>query len=296
MATVFYDKVAVRVTVGGESEVLLASDCSVNYTTAQQPIYSIGNKGPLGQFPAAARAGDMSFNFLTSITGQHLGGAGNIINGLASGIKGSTNSTGTGVKLEFAGVSGVGFLNSYGFNVASNSISTSNAAFTLFGEGTSLPVSGRLSGSLYSPRVVETQLATGIAHGRYTTLPSQLITTVSAKTAGADDVGTVFGADYSISFNHNPIYKVGQEFPTTTFYTTASESVNVTEDVFNSGLAFDQPNISSINIDLAGLDPAGAPIAQKMQVGISNMKQVSTSMSAGLDSIVRTQKTLTAAY
>jgi len=33
-----------------------------------------------------------------------------------------------------------------------------------------------------------------------------------------------------------------------------------------------------------------------MEIGISGAKQVSTSMSAGLDDIVRTQKNLTAAY
>ena len=67
----------------------------------------------------------------------------------------------------------------------------------------------------------------------------------------------------------------------------------MTEDVFNSGLAFDEANIAAINIDLKGLE---ANSNNKMQVGIKNAKQVSTSMSVGLDDIVRTQKSLTAAY
>ncbi len=292
MATVFYDKAAVKVTVADMSEVLLASDCSVSFSNSQQPFYAIGNKGALGQFPNAARQGDVSFSFLTSITGVNDGQPGNLINFLASGIKNSTNSVATGVTIQFAGVSGVGFLNSYGFDVASNTISTSNASFSFFGSGEQLPVSGRLSGSLYSPTATSTQLATGIAHGRYTTLPSTLQTEISSPTA-ATEVGTIFGADYSITFNHSPVFKVGQEFPTTTFYTTASENVNVTEDVFNSGLAFDEANIAAINIDLKGLE---ADSSNKMQVGIKNAKQVSTSMSVGLDDIVRTQKSLTAAY
>tara|TARA_R100001163_G_scaffold8357_1_gene8292 strand:+ start:3378 stop:4256 length:879 start_codon:yes stop_codon:yes gene_type:complete len=292
MATVFYDKAAVKVTVANVSEVLLASDCSVSFSNSQQPFYAIGNKGALGQYPNAARQGDVSFSFLTSITGSNFGQPGNIINYIASGIKNSTNSVGTGVTIEFAGVSGVGFLNSYGFDVSSNTISTSNASFSFFGSGEQLPVSGRLSGSLYSPATTATQLATGIAHGRYTTLPSALQTEISSPTA-ATEVGTIFGADYSISFNHSPVFKVGQEFPTTTFYTTASENINVTEDVFNSGLAFDETNIANINIDLKGLE---ANSTNKMQVGIKNAKQVSTSMSVGLDDIVRTQKSLTAAY
>ena len=48
-----------------------------------------------------------------------------------------------------------------------------------------------------------------------------------------------------------------------------------------------------MNIDLKGLE---ADSSNKMQVGIKNAKQVSTSMSVGLDDIVRTQKSLTAAY
>ena len=64
MATVFYDKAAVKVTVANVSEVLLASDCSVTFSNSQQPFYAIGNKGALGQFPNAARQGDVSFSFL----------------------------------------------------------------------------------------------------------------------------------------------------------------------------------------------------------------------------------------
>ena len=92
MATIFYDKAPVQVEVGIYRETMLATDCSINFTSSQQPIYSVGKKGPLGQFPSAARVGDMSFSFLTSITGQfdNIEGAGNqsrqgnIINFLAN--------------------------------------------------------------------------------------------------------------------------------------------------------------------------------------------------------------------
>ena len=88
MATVFYDKAAVRVGIGTtESETLLVTDCSLSFSSAQAPLYAIGSKGTLGQFPAGARQGDVSFSFLTSITGKHFNQQGNIINGLASGIK-----------------------------------------------------------------------------------------------------------------------------------------------------------------------------------------------------------------
>ena len=95
MATIFYAKAPVQVEVGIYRETMLATDCSINFTSSQQPIYSVGKKGPLGQFPSAARVGDMSFSFLTSITGQfdNIEGAGNqsrqgnIINFLANGVK-----------------------------------------------------------------------------------------------------------------------------------------------------------------------------------------------------------------
>ena len=293
MATVFYDKAAVSVDWGTAGETLLASDFTVNLSSSQQPLYAIGGKGSLGLFPGAARVGDASFNFITTITGDNYGQAGNIINFLASGIKNSIGSTGSGVLISGAGVHGIGFLNSYSFNVASNSISTSSASFTFYGSATQDVLSGQLGdstakvgvGSTTSPR-----LGTGIAHGRYTPL-TNLATT-------SPEVGTIFGADYSISFNHSPIYKLGQELPELTMYTTAQESINVTEDVFASGLKFD-PAASDFTIELSGLATpaqAASPGTTSMALKMISGKQVSTSMSAGLDDIVRTQKTLTAAY
>jgi len=272
-------------------ETLLASDFTINYSTSAQPLYSIGNKGPLGQFPSSARVGDISFNFITSITGQHYGQNGNIINFLASGIKHLVGSQASGVTISGAGVKGMGFLNSYSFNVASNSVSTSSASFTFFGHGDDLPVSGRLGDSTASPSIHATNLATGVGHGRYTNL-TDLQTQLAS---GPSEIGTVFGADYSVSFNHNPVYKVGQEFPVTSLYTTAQESINVTEDVFQSGLAFDESAVDK-TLTIKGLDGPGAPTATSMAVKMISGKQVSTSMSAGLDDIVRSQKTLTASY
>lgn len=296
MATVFYDKASVNVKWGAINESLLASDFTLNYSASAQPLYAIGNKGTLGQFPSSARVGDISFNFITSITGVHWGQKGNIINFLASGIKHSVGSAASGVIISGAGVKGMGFLNSYSFNVASNSVSSSSASFTFFGHADQLPVSGRLADSTMFPGAgnLGTELATGIAHGRYTPLTT-LETTIGAGGADPDptDDGTVFGADYSVSFNHNPIYKLGQEFPVTSLYTTAQESINVTEDIFNSGLAFDESS-NDYTIDLHGLDNASTN--DKMQLKMISGKQVSTSMSAGLDDIVRSQKTLTASY
>tara|TARA_R110002110_G_scaffold266672_1_gene482410 strand:+ start:31 stop:915 length:885 start_codon:yes stop_codon:yes gene_type:complete len=294
MATVFYDKASVSVDWGTVGETLLASDFTVNLSSSAQPLYAIGNKGSLGQFPTSARVGDVSFNFITSLTGGHYGQRGNLINFLASGIKHSVGSMASGVTISGAGVKGIGFLNSYSFNVASNSISTSSASFTFFGSGSQLPVSGRLADSTATVGLGTTtggSLATGVAHGRYTPLTT-LQTTLNPG-GGDEEGGTVFGADYSISFNHNPIYKVGQEFPVTSLYTTAQESINVTEDIFQSGLAFDE-TASDYTIDLHGLDNASTN--DKMQLKMISGKQVSTSMSAGLDDIVRSQKTLTASY
>jgi len=299
---IFYDKAAVKVTVGSTSEVLLASDCSVSFSSSVQPLYSIGKKGSLGQFPSSARVGEISFSFLSSMTGVHDGQPGNIINYLSSGVKGSINSNASGALIQVAGLSGTGFLNSYSFNIASNSVSTSSASFTLFGSGEvdpsaaasqflNLPITGRLGNSDFAPVSDNARLATGIAHGRFTNL-DDFRTELTSPTSN----GTVFGADYSISFNHNPIYKVGQEFPTCTYYTTAAEQMTVTEDIFNSGLSFSGVNVNgeagNVNLNVKGLIDNSA----QMQIGMSGVKQINTSASVGLDDIVRTQKTLVAAY
>jgi len=289
MATVFYDKAAVEVTHNGVTEQLLATDCSLNFSNTQQALYMIGAKGSLGQFPSAARVGDLSFSFLTTITGEHFGHVGNLINTVASGIKNNvTNGAETsGVTVKFAGVSGLGFLTSYSLGVASNSISSSSAAFTFYGSGTQLPVSGRLTG--VAGQLLNTgSLITGIAHGRYTNL-NNLATTISSASDGTEK-GTVFSADYSLSLQYNPVYKIGQEFPFTCFYTNAQESVDIAEDVFNSGLSFKESS-QDLVMTVSGLGGSSG-----MEIGMSGAQQVGTSMQAGLDDIVRTQKTLTTAY
>ncbi len=295
MAQVFYDKAAVEVTVAGQSETLLASDCSINFNNSLQPLYVIGNKGSLGHVPAGPRAGDISFNFLTTITGVNYGHRGNLINYLASGLKHSVGSTGSGVLIKCAGMSGMGFLNSYAFNTASNSVSTSSASFTLFGgfnDTNDLPISGRISGSapvLSNPG--GTAVATGVAHGVNTPLDTLKTEIKAPGSAGGDQDGTVYSADYSISFSHNPIYKIGQEFPTLTLYTNASESINVAEDIFNSGLSY-TGDATNYMLTLKGVDNTEGSMHVEMISGV----QVSTSASVGLDDIIRSQKTLTAAY
>lgn len=296
MAQVFYDKAAVEVTVEGVSETLLASDCSINFNNSLQPLYVIGNKGSLCHTASGPRAGDISFNFITSITGSTHGQPGNVINYLASGLKHSVGSTGSGIIVKCAGVSGIGFLNSYAFNTVSNSVSTSSASFSFFGgiDGAGhqgLPISGRLSGTNTTIQG-GAAVATGVAHGRYTVIEG-LRTTINAPAAGGgDQEGIVYSADYSISFSHNPIYKVGQEFPELTLYTNASESVNVAEDIFNSGLSYTGVP-EDYTIELRSVQ-GGAP--SQMEVKMISGVQVSTSVTAGLDDIIRSQKTLTAAY
>jgi len=289
MATVFYDRAAVEVTHNGVTEQLLATNCSLNFSNTQQPLYMIGAKGSLGQFPSAARAGDLSFGFLTTITGEYVGQIGNLINTVASGVKNnvSNGSETSGVTVKFAGVSGLGFLTSYSLGVASNTLSSSSAAFTFYGSGTQLPMSGRLTG--VAGQLINTgTLTTGIAHGRHTNL-NNFATIISAPSDGAE-TGTVFSADYSLSLAYKPVYKIGQEFPTTCFYTSAQESVDVTEDVFNSGLAF-----KAVSQDLV-MTVSGLGGSYGMEIGLSGAQQVGTSMQAGLDDIVRTRKTLTTAY
>ena len=294
MATVFYDKAMVNVSFNGINENILASDCTINLSSSQQPLYSIGTKGTLGQFPTAARVGDISFNFITSITGSYHGYQGNLINYIASGVKHSTSSQCSGVEIKCAGITRYGYLNSYSFNVGSNTVSTSSAAFTLYGSGSATPISGFLfnnkGNTVVGVGTSSPSLATGIAHGRTSDI-SALKTSITAPT----DEGNIFAADYSLSMNHNPVYMVGQEFPLTSFYTTAAESVNVTEDIFNKDLKFNE-TAADYRLKLKGFNSAGGVGTDIMEVGISGGKVISTSASAGLDDIVRSQKTINAAY
>ena len=76
-----------------------------------------------------------------------------------------------------------------------------------------------------------------------------------------------------------------------TLYTNASESINVAEDIFNSGLSY-TGDATNYMLTLKGVDNTEGSMHVEMISGV----QVSTSASVGLDDIIRSQKTLTAAY
>ena len=70
----------------------------------------------------------------------------------------------------------------------------------------------------------------------------------------------------------------------------------VSKDSIISGLSVNGTNVDgeygNVNLNVKVLIDNTA----QMQIGISGVKQINTSASAGLDDIVRTQKTLVAAY
>ena len=66
--------------------------------------------------------------------------------------------------------------------------------------------------------------------------------------------------------------------------------MDIAEDVFNSGLKFKEV-AQNLVMTVSGLGGSSG-----MEIGISGAQQVGTSMQVGIDDIVRTQKTLTAAY
>ena len=68
-------------------------------------------------------------------------------------------------------------------------------------------------------------------------------------------------------------------------------SINVAEDIFNSGLSY-TGDATNYMLTLKGVDNTEGSMHVEMISGV----QVSTSASVGLDDIIRSQKTLTAAY
>ena len=88
---------------------------------------------------------------------------------------------------------------------------------------------------------------------------------------------------------------MGQEFPAVALYANAQESLGLTENIFQSGLAFDQGG-SDLTLSVSGLAPLVAGGGSSMNIGLAGATQVSTAMSAGMDDIVRTQKNLTSVY
>ncbi len=291
MASIRYDQIPLTIQYGSRTEKILAYDCSLSETADLQPVYSIGKKGVAEQAPQGARTASVSFSYtpvLTGITNERFKSKGdyNIINGVASGLKTTKASQSSGVSLVFGGISGEGLLTSYSVSLEPYAPVQCSVNFELFGSGENIPASGELKAqSLF--RSPASALASGVGHSAY----SSFMTAQSPATiTSSDETGILKSVNYSINFNYEPVYKLGQEFPSTFLYHSATEEARLMENVYETGIAFTGKS-EKFHLDVKSIDNNNT-----ISVNMENPVLMSTQLRVGSNGVAETEKTIRSFY
>tara|TARA_A100001201_G_scaffold64964_1_gene61114 strand:- start:443 stop:1288 length:846 start_codon:yes stop_codon:yes gene_type:complete len=281
MASIRYDKIPLTLEFGANTEKIIAYDCSLSQAADLQPVRAIGFRGVSEQTPQGARTSSVSFSYTPVLTGT------NIINEIASGLKNSRASQTSGVSIRFGGVSGEGLLSSYSLNLAPYSPAQCSVNFELFGSGQNIPVSGELKSQTVSRSSDVQALASNVGHSAFSSfMAGQSPATISSE----DSTGILQSVDYSINFEYEPVYKLGQEFPSSFLYHAATEEARVTENVHETGISFTGKN-ENFQLKVKSLDNNS-----EMQINMERAVVDNSQISAGANGIAETSKTLRSFY
>ena len=286
MASIRYDKIPLILEYDGRTEKVLAYDCSLNEEATLQPAYSIGKQGIAEQTPAGARKASVSFSYTPVLTGYStVGNEFNIINEAASKQKILKGTQATEVAIRFGGISGEGLLESYSVSLEPYAPVTCNVNFLLLGSGENIPVSGELISQDQAHK--QADLASDVGHTAY----SDFMAGESPATITSDNqTGVLTSVNYSINFNYEPVYKLGQEFPSTFLYHSANERAEISENTFETGIAF-TGKAENFDLEIKSLDNK---TAMRIRMTRPIVKDSRLSISAG--DIANTSKTLNSFY
>ena len=294
MASIRYDQVPVVIEHGGRTERMLAYDCSLSEAADLTPVYLLGKQSIVEQTPQGARTASISFSYtpvLKGIIDVDIDKVGNynIINELASGLKNSKASQTSGVSIRFGRISGEGLLSSYSFSLSPYSPVECTVNFELFGSGESdLPVTGALEKeSPESFKLINSKLAEDVGHTAY----SDFMTAGSPATiTDNQETGVLQNINYSINFEYEPVYKLGQEFPAEFLYHQAREEASVTENVYETGIHF-TGNGESFYLKINSLSNNNA-----MEIRMDDPVLSNTQASVRGGDIIQTSKTIRSFY
>tara|TARA_B100000214_G_scaffold208273_1_gene151052 strand:+ start:18574 stop:19446 length:873 start_codon:yes stop_codon:yes gene_type:complete len=290
MASIRYDKIPLIIEYGARTEKILAYDCSLSQAADLQPVKAIGFHGVAEQTPQGARTSSISFSYtpvLTGIVNTKYGSTGsfNTINEIASGLKNSKKSQTSGVMIKFGGISGEGLLSQYSLSMQPYSPVTCNVNFELFGTGTYVPISGELQESVIPKK--DQDLANSVGHSAY----SAFMTANSPATITSDSqTGVLQSVEYNINFAYQPVYKLGQEFPSSFLYHSAVEEASITENVFETGIAF-TGKAENFKLNVKSLDNNNAMVIEMNRPVLSNNQ-----LSVNATQIADSNKTIRSFY
>ena len=294
MASIRYDQIPLIIEYGKRVERILAYDCSLSEAADLTPVSLLGKQGIVEQTPQGARTASITFSYTPVLTGTidpdvSKTGNYNIINDIASGLKNSKSSQVSGVSIRFGRVSGEGLLSSYSFSLEPYSPVQCNVNFELFGSGeNNLPTTGALEKeSPESFKYTNSALADHVGHAAY----SDFMTAGSPATiTDNQETGVLQNVQYSINFEYEPVYTLGQEFPSEFLYHKANEEVTVTENVYETGIHF-TGNGENFYLKIKSLSDKDA-----MEIRMDHPVLSNSQVRVGGNSIVETSKTIRSFY
>ena len=262
MARIYYDQCELKINSTG----VIATSASLNSDITLGPVYTLGKRKPFKrQVTTGPASSTFQIQYVINPTGDP---AFNTISEIKSFISAPTNYD--GVTIALGGITGYNcYLNNYSIKIDPNNVVAAQASYVSY-----RPISGNLS-IKSNPNSAS---ADSIAH-------SSKINLISGKSLNGD----TYSFSYTFAANLNPIYVLGQREPVEVKPIRAQETVNMTENIFNT-LVYTGENIP-MKIAVSGLLDNNNFNIEMPDAHINN-----STIETNLDDIVRTTKTLTQYY
>jgi len=276
MARIYYDQCEIQVNGTG----LLALSVNLNSDINLGPVYTLGKRKPFRrQITTGPQTNTFQISYLINPTGDP---AFNTVREIKNFI--SAPSSYDGVTVSFAGVTGQKcYLNNYSLKIEPNNVLTAQATYISYHP----LISNTL---LQAPRLINnpnSASANSIAHSSTSNLISGR--TIFAKGTISELTGDLYSLNYAFSCNLTPIYVLGQQTPIEVKPIRGQETVNMTENLFNS-LVYTGTNIP-LKINMSGILDSNSFTIEMPDAHINN-----STMESSLDDIIKTTKTLVQYY
>ena len=149
-----------------------------------------------------------------------------------------------------------------------------------------MPASGELKSQTVT-RNEQSAIASGVGHSAF----SAFMTAGSPATiTSSDETGILQSVDYAINFDYEPVYKLGQEFPSSFLFHSASQETRVSENLYETGIEF-TGKAENFKLNIKSIDNANA-----ISVNMDKPVLANTQLRVGAGGIAQTEKTIRSFY
>jgi hypothetical protein len=271
LAFLYYDQVDVLINNSG----ILATEASISSSNTIKPVYILGRKNSLGQIPNGPVKSTIGLSYIAETFNDH---GYNRVNFLKTG---HFDFDYPGDTIVIGGLTGNGYLSSYGFSVSPNQPIEISASYECFVDISGTPASK-------SPLTkYNTSSGSGIPYGM----------TCFIFTSGNYNIVPTYSFKYSFKADFQPVYALGAKAPIQMQYLGAEETFVLVRDAY-TGLQFSGQfatgyfnSTGNTDIDLIGLGYLNSDTRYMMNFNISGAQVVNHSLSVGNQDFVKIETT-----